>query len=557
MSGHDLIHRGTIWREAGPVVLSLGGIIVLGAVGLRAMLAATDGRLVYPFDDTYIHMAIARCLVNHGVWGVGPHEFAGCSSSPLWTLLVAGGFWLGGPRDWLPLLFSALAAIGLVVLADRELRRAGAGAGLRLAALTAITVLAPLPVLLAIGMEHVLHALLSVAMVALCARTLRAADGAEPRVGLAVVAALLVATRYEGLFLAVVLAVVLVIGQRRAAAAVVACASAVPAIAYAVFSVAHGGFILPNSVWMKAMPTRQVYHLLQSGPLTRQFWEDGAALMGGQAGRQLLTSPHLLATMAALVAAVVLAWRTSGRARLLAPAVMVTMLLHLQYARTVRLHRYEGYLVVLGLFTAALVIAPAKARTQRARVVAGLLGLFVLYALHEAGNTFRLLPRAARNVHDQQYQMARFVGRFYPGAAVALNDIGAVSYFADIQCLDIWGMASQEIARSRLTRTRTAELLAGVARRRGVRIAIVCDEWLAFYGGEQSGWTRVGRWTITANFVRASDAVCFYACSPAEVPRLASCLRAFAPELPPGDTQHVVLSERTPDATAPESAAGH
>ena len=54
---------------------------------------------------------------------------------------------------------------------------------------------------------------------------------------------------------------------------------------------------------------------------------------------------------------------------------------------------------------------------------------------------------ATTNIHDQQVQMGRFLARHYAGRAVAVNDIGAVCYFADLRLCDLWGLGSAEIAR--------------------------------------------------------------------------------------------------------------
>jgi hypothetical protein len=62
--------------------------IIAAAVFLG--MRSTGGRLGYTLDDPYIHLSIARNLAAHGVWGVNEGEFAGASSSPLWTLLLAG-----------------------------------------------------------------------------------------------------------------------------------------------------------------------------------------------------------------------------------------------------------------------------------------------------------------------------------------------------------------------------------------------------------------------------------------------------------------------------------
>ena len=86
------------WLFAGMAVAIATG---LGLVG-RAYFQASGGALVYWIEDAYIHLAMARNLALHGVFGATPHEFTTSSSSPLWVLLLEwGGFaalWLAGRR---------------------------------------------------------------------------------------------------------------------------------------------------------------------------------------------------------------------------------------------------------------------------------------------------------------------------------------------------------------------------------------------------------------------------------------------------------------------------
>jgi hypothetical protein len=52
-----------------------------------------------------------------------------------------------------------------------------------------------------------------------------------------------------------------------------------------------------------------------------------------------------------------------------------------------------------------------------------------------------ITPQASRNIYEQQYQMGMFLKRCYPGKAVAVNDICAVSYLADVRLVDLLGLA--------------------------------------------------------------------------------------------------------------------
>src|SRR4051812_38397661 len=75
------------------------------------LLQVTGGRVIYALDDAYIHMAIAKNLALHGVWGVRADSFAAASSSPLWTALLGAVFTTVGVRDAVPLCLNTVFAV--------------------------------------------------------------------------------------------------------------------------------------------------------------------------------------------------------------------------------------------------------------------------------------------------------------------------------------------------------------------------------------------------------------------------------------------------------------
>ena len=76
---------------------------------------AADHHLVYVIDDPAIHMSMARQLTEHGTWGVSSGVYEAASSSPLWTLALAGISWVvPSSLNVLPLLLNALAGLAIV-----------------------------------------------------------------------------------------------------------------------------------------------------------------------------------------------------------------------------------------------------------------------------------------------------------------------------------------------------------------------------------------------------------------------------------------------------------
>ncbi|MDX1601228.1 MAG: hypothetical protein R3191_06930 [Anaerolineales bacterium] len=90
----------------------MGIIVYLGwAAGLY--------RLGFPLDDAWIHQTYARNLVEHGEWAFTPGNPSAGSTSPLWSLLQAGGHVVGIR----PVVWSALLGLGFLVLAGNMAAR--------------------------------------------------------------------------------------------------------------------------------------------------------------------------------------------------------------------------------------------------------------------------------------------------------------------------------------------------------------------------------------------------------------------------------------------------
>lgn len=150
-----------------------------------------------------------------------------------------------------------------------------------------------------------------------------------------------------------------------------------------------------------------------------------------------------------------------------------------------------------------------------------------------------------KNVYEQQYQMALFIKKFYQGRTIALNDIGAVSYLADIHLLDLWGLASLEPARLRLLKCYDTQQIYNLSERRGAVIAIAYDSWFETdkIGGLPRQWVKIGQWTIPNNVVCGAPTVSLYAVDPSASDELIRNLKEFTTELPADVEQYGKYTE--------------
>lgn len=522
------------WALIIPIAILLLTISVLTWVTINRH----RGHFIYALDDPYIHMAMAKNLAQHGVWGVTQFEFSSSSSSLLWTLLLAGIYRIFGVNEITPFLLNAGISIVALYVLFLLLKKNALPLLYIFLVLLAVIFLTPLPALIFSGQEHVIHALLTILFVYLSATSLSSmrniGQPVPETISLMILAPMITLARYEGLFVVAVVCILGMLRKRRLFSFLLGMLAIIPITIYGIISVSHGWFWLPNSVLMKG-------HIPDWTSFTgiKEFFESSI--------HQLLGAPSVVSLMIAAIILFLLRLRKGlwEKWKLMTIVFLFTAILHLLFAKTGWFYRYEAYLVALGLFVISVplfecisaVAAEKNHRWYHSVSFSAIVFLAIIALLPVArvriGSTLQV-PRATTNIYEQQYQMGTYLQRYYRGAMVAANDIGAINFLADIHCLDLWGLGSIEVAMKKRLDQFDRHQIDSLTGSKDVRIAILYDDWYRRGGVSilPSRWMMIGQWRITNNIVCGGKTVSFYAASPSEKNNLCENLKAFSSQLP-------------------------
>lgn len=509
--------------------------VALAAFAFLAALATLawrsiqgNGRWVYTLDDPYIHMAMAKNLVAHGVFGVTRFSFSSATSSPLWTLFLAGSYRLLGVQDWIPGVGAALFALAAIFATDSLCRFLGLRWAGRLMACLSVVYLTPLVPLVSTGMEHALHVFLAMVFLE---RALRFKCAPEPGtlLPMCLAGSLAVAARYESLFLVAPFVFWFLCAKRWRGAVLLLAAAVLPVVAYGTVSMFYGSYFLPNSLMLKGH-----FPGLDGMPALVQA-------LGGRGFSVLMGTDHLYVICVVLMLGAVLHCRkgANGDFHILALCIAAAIALHLQFASVGWFFRYEAYLVavslpVIGGLYSGLAGGSFKGvfRARGSGYVLALLAGFVLLAwpLHQrAKKALAAVVPASSHIYRQQYHMADFTRKMYPPAVpLALNDLGAVSYYSDADILDLYGLGTIEVARAKREGQYDANAIARLLETRQVRFAMLYADW--FKGILPESLIPVADWTVIPSYF--SKTVTFYATTRAGAKDLENRLRKYEELLP-------------------------
>lgn len=517
----------SVLRQQPAVLVSLLFCAVIFTM-YSTVVRQTGGMFVYPLDDSYIHLALARTLVLHHNWGIGPTEFASASSSPGWTVLLALADAVGGLHLVNGLILSTIFAIALLFAVDHYIKIFAPSVTLwfRYLALVAILFCTPFTSLAMIGMEHVAQALSTLLFVIVAtqilALPLETAAPTATILWLFFISLFAGAIRYEAVFVVIPVCICLALRRRIGIAVIVALGSAAAPVLFGIYFHHKSGFWLPFSVMAKA-----------SGqpPLSIKYFLD---------------QTHGFRSLLPLV---VLAWLLRFRklefwhsSQLLLFFAGSVTLLHLAVAPVGWLMRYESYLVCLCLFALCVVVAglPSPEVVLRhirqsslsRKYASALLVLLVL------GLGFDLTRRAVRGVVEpvhasedrflEHIQMAKIVSGAYDHDAIVVNDIGTIAFYSDAHLLDVIGLGSIEPIRdTREKHSFSATDVASWASTQHASIAILQTQWQRVSSVIPPTWTKVQTWTIPRNVVFKDFEISFFAVEPKEIPRLCAVLAKF------------------------------
>lgn len=522
----------SILRQPALIVSLLFSLVILAMYAIVGRL--NGGTFIYPLDDSYIHLALARTLALHRVWGIDAAAFASASSSPGWTLLLAITDALIGPHLLNGLALNVIFAIALLYAVDYGIRLFTPSVALwfRYLVLLVILFCTPLTCLAMVGMEHVAQAL-SILLFVMLGTRLIAVQPDQPLpsatvISLSLVAIFAGAIRYEAVFAVIPVCACLFWRRRVRVAIVVALCSAIVPIAFGLYFYCKSGLWLPFSVIAKAAgrPPASVKYFLNQ---THGF-------------RSLFPSVVLLW---------LLRFRKYGfwnASQLLLFFAWCITLLHLAIAPVGWLMRYESYLALLCLFSLFVVASAIQSpqvileslrqTSPRRRYATVLLAILLL------GSAFDLARRSFLGIVDpirasqdrflEHIQMARFIADAYDHDTIVVNDIGTIAYYTHAHLLDLIGLGSIEPVRAiHGKRPYTAADVERWASSQGASIAIVQTQWHLVSDVIPLSWTKVETWTIPRNVAFKDFDISFFAITPQQIPRLCANLAKLQP--PPQD----------------------
>jgi hypothetical protein len=521
-----------------PLFASVVILCVTTGVISTILILRENGHLIFALDDPYIQMAMAKNFALHGVWGITRFGFTSASSSPLWTFLIAVTYVLLGVSETSPFYLSLVCGALVLGVAYSVLRWYKLSPKLTFCALLVLVFFMPLPTLICIGSEHPLHAALTILLTFLAARLLSEESPSTARRDLILLLAIspvLTVVRYEGMFLILVIGTLFCLRGRWPTGVAVGAVGFSSILLYGAIGVAKGWSWLPSSILLKGNFPR--------------FTDLGTAFdsVFGPAYANIKVGPHLVALV---MASLFLAIYASGKrkalwdSRQVMTAIFVLIAFaHLQFCMVALFFRHESYLMALGIVVVVsqladqlpekLFGAPAD-RTLLPKHIGGVLlaALLIYPCVVRAAVALIFLPKASKNIYEQQYQMARFVQRYYQGSTIALNDIGAVNFLADVHCLDLWGLGNYEVTQLMHRHEYSTRDILRLSREGGVKVALVYDSWYTPIGGLPRDWVWVGQWALPDNVVAGGDTVSIYAVDESETVPLMQKLQDFSPLLP-------------------------
>jgi hypothetical protein len=472
-----------------PFWTALALFLILLGFSLSGQISS--GQVLLGEEDAYQRLAVAKNLAGRFAWEIVPGQFTSAFGTLLWPILLAPVFLLLGASALWPWILDALLSIVLIALAYHAIREALAAPEAQAVLLVVMVLALPLAPLAASGMEQVLFLVLMLVFLEQWARRMQS----TPRSGIlpmALTAALLASTRYEGMVLVALAAVFLLLKRDVAAGILVPCAAALPLAIFGIISWRAGWLPIPASVYLRRA---------ELIPADLSAWPSVVF----RSLDTLNVNPDLRAIV--LLLALLPAWLggtsrlTSVRQReFFAPAL--ALLATLAYLTLVgnRGYRYDAWLVMLGgwaILPALGKILPADFSGLRKNAVplfaGGALAVLLGFPLINRGAQAAILFGQSVQRTKWIYQSAgEWVAECASGP-IATDAPGTVAFLTGMEkVVDLSGFVSLRAFRERRGGNLTADWIRQEAELTGASAAIIFQPALQTQAAQV--WFRLGGW---------------------------------------------------------------
>jgi len=442
-------------------------VVVAAGFALLVYLGAARwaGGLGFPLDDAWIHQTYARNLVAMGQWAYRPGQPSAGSTSPLWTLLLSIGYWLGLDfRLWTYLLgFLALLAtawgvyrLGQRLFSDRP----------AIAFLAALSVATEWHLVWAAasGMETLLFTALSLTLLD---AFLAGEDHLRSWFGIGLLGGLLTLTRPEGMVLLALIGLARLMADRRRKtegegrtpmaarhsfsfrwAIAVGLGFALLIVPYLAFNRASGAGWLPNTFYAK----QQEYAVLLAEPYLLRLARLVATTW---VGPQVLLVPGFVWMVYQYLSphSPPLIGEGKGERSAWLPLAWWAMFLALYAWRLPVAYQHGRYLIpsipillLYGVAGTTALIRPASPRLWPRLVGRTVIGALVVVALVFLGRGGWAYAVDVQIVNTEMVAAGLWLRDHVPSdTLVAAHDIGAIGYYAEQPLIDLAGLVTPEV----------------------------------------------------------------------------------------------------------------
>ena len=437
-------------------------VATLLSIGFYLFTGYQKIRISFPLDDAWIHQTYARNLAEWGQWAFWRGTTSGGSTAPLWSALLALGYWLKIPFYFWTFLLGGIFFLALAVLSERFVREFVPAYQSKYP-LISIFIIGEWHLVWASasGMETLLYTLIVTAVLVFLALEKRNFLIFGILVGISLW------VRPGGVTLLGPVLVVLFFSQKKRIPRNLFNLTLVFGIflaLYFLFNLAIAGSPLPNTLEAK----QAEYATLQEIPLVKRYFSQITLPLVG-AGTLLLPGVLYFAWRARRKIAILV-----GGAWFLGYAAIYAFILPVTYQHGRYFIPAMPIFFLWGLAGLLQLLADirSKEKRQMLTLVWGSALVLVWGAFYLLGA--KSYAEDVTLIETEMVATARWVNEnLPPDALIAAHDIGALGYFDGREIVDLAGLVSPEV----IPFIRDEEKLAKYLDEQGVDYLIIFPSW--------------------------------------------------------------------------------